>query len=163
MRDIIEERLRDKSKERNDILQYLINSQKSNDENDRLDVAEISEETVLFLIAGSETTSNTTGFAFFELLKHPDKLEKLHQEIDSVDLNEDGAFHNEQLKHLPYLNAVINETLRLDPVAAGALHRYTTQPTVLGNMVLPKNVKKNHTHRQWIDTNKVFLIDACPR
>lgn len=140
MENIINERLKDKTKERSDILQYLINSQRSQDKNDRLTSKAIIEETVLFLIAGSETTSNTTGFVFYELLRNPDKLAKLYEEIDTVVPREDGLFHHEQIKHLAYLNAVINETLRLDPVSAATLNRTTTSPMILGNLVLPENV-----------------------
>lgn len=108
----------------------------------------------MFLIAGSETTSNTIGFSFFELLKYPDKLAKLYQEIDGIYFNEDGELHYEELKHLPYLNAVINETLRLDPVAAGSFDRCTTKPTVLGDMLLPERVITN----KYINTSLLKLI-----
>lgn len=144
MANIIEKRVGEESnkgEQRKDILQFLINCQNANHEDDRLTADAIMAETVLFLIAGSETTSNTIGFAFYELLNSPEKLQKLRAEIDSVEL-EDGqrVFHHEQLKHLPYLNAVINETLRLDPVAAGALQRITDKTFVLGSLVLPANV-----------------------
>lgn len=122
----------------------MINSQRSQDKNDRLTSNAIIEETVLFLIAGSETTSNTTGFIFYELLRNPDKLAKLYKEIDAIDADELGLFNNEQLKHLPYLNAVINETLRLDPVSAATLNRMTYKPMVLGNLVIPENVCDNN-------------------
>lgn len=140
MGTIIDERLKDPSKERNDILQILINSQNSKDKDDHLTPDAIIEETVLFLIAGSETTSNTLGFTFYELLRNPDKLKKLYEEIDALEIEDGSSFYNDQLKHLPYLNAVINETLRLDPVVASALQREAPKTTVLGNMVLPKNV-----------------------
>lgn len=99
-------------------------------------------ETILFLVAGSETTSNTLGFAIIELLRHPEKLKKLYAEIDQVSLEEgQKIFNHEQLKHLRYLNAVINETLRIDAVAAGGMPRVTAEKTVLGNnLVLPKGV-----------------------
>lgn len=143
MKEIVEKRLADTSDEkRKDILQFLLDSQNSKNEEDRLTSEAIIAETVLFLIAGSETTSNTIGFAFYELLNNPKTLKKLREEIDSIQMEEGqrGVFHHDQLKHLPYLNAVVNETLRLDPVAAGALQRTTDRPFALGNIVIPANV-----------------------
>lgn len=94
------------------------------------------------MIAGSETTSNSIGFAIIELLRHPDKLAKLYAEIDSIPMEEgEVIFQHDQLKKLPYLNGVINETLRLDPVSAGGMQRYTTQDITLGShLMLPKDV-----------------------
>jgi benzoate 4-monooxygenase len=96
----------------------------------------------MYLVAGTETTSNTLCFALIALLRYPDSLRKLYQEIDTVPL-EDGndVFNHESLKQLPYLNAVINETLRLHPIPTDGLPRCTIQETTLGNqLVLPKDV-----------------------
>jgi cytochrome P450 len=130
------------TEKRKDILQWLIDSQKANFKEDRLTANAIISETFLILIAGSETTSNTLGFVIYQLLRCPEKLQKLYDEIDQLTLEEgQKLFTHEQLKHLPYLNGVINETLRLDVVAAGGIGRITTEKTVLGGQyVLPKDV-----------------------
>ncbi|KAI9473437.1 MAG: cytochrome P450 [Benjaminiella poitrasii] len=138
---VINNRLSNNKEERKDILQFLINSQKAENEDDRLTSDSIMAETVLFLIAGSETTSNSIGFAIIELLQYPDRLKKLYDEIDTVQMEEgQEVFYHEQLKHLPYLNAVINETLRLDTIAASSLPRMTVKPTLLGHLALPKDI-----------------------
>jgi cytochrome P450 len=123
-------------------LQSLINTQDAENPEDRLTTKALIEETILFLVAGSETTSNSINFAIIELLRHPEKLAKLYQEIDAISMQEgEVAFHHDQLKKIPYLNGVINETLRLDPVAAGGLQRYTTEDIALGShLTLPKDV-----------------------
>ncbi|KAI8879798.1 cytochrome P450 [Backusella circina FSU 941] len=142
VRDIINHRMESPAKQRKDILQWLINSQKAIFNEDRLTADAIISETLLILIAGSETTSNTLGFVIYQLLRCPDKLQKLYNEIDQLTLDEgQKLFTHDQLKHLPYLNGVINETLRLDVVAAGGLGRITTEKTVLGGQyVLPKDI-----------------------
>jgi benzoate 4-monooxygenase len=53
---IIEERLKS-GKKKNPILQILIDSQKAELKDDRLNNEDIVQEKILFLIAGSETTS----------------------------------------------------------------------------------------------------------
>lgn len=126
---------------RNDILQILIDTQKKPNPEDRLSVQDIIIETVLFLVAGSETTSNTTGFAIIELLRNPEAFAKLRQEIDALPFETGEFFKHDQLKHLPYLNAVINETLRLDWIGALGLDRVATEDIILGkDLLVPKGV-----------------------
>lgn len=132
---------------RNDILQILIDSQQAHHADDRLTADTIARETVLFLVAGSETTSNTTGFAFVELLKHPEIMEKLRAEIDAIPVEDDKDLTHEQLKHLPYLNAVINETLRLNTIVSAGVERIAPKDVVLGGkQFVPKGVSSNKNH-----------------
>ena len=143
MKQVILERLEGGEKaRRNDILQILIDTQHAHDTEDRLTAEAIAQETVLFLVAGSETTSNTTGFAIINLLKHPHLLATLRQEIDSVEMEEGQTlFNHEQLKNLPYLNAVINERMRIDSIVANGIERTTDRDMILGGRVLvPKGV-----------------------
>lgn len=50
-------------------------------------------------------------------------------------------FKHDQLKHLPYLNAVINETLGIDATAASGLVRMASEDIILGKGVfVPKGV-----------------------
>jgi benzoate 4-monooxygenase len=86
------------------------------------------------------------GFLFVEMLRNPGAFEKLQQEIDSIEL-EDGQtlFHHSQVKTLPYLNASIDETLRMHPANPGGLPRKAVSDTVLGGKVrVPKNVSQTH-------------------
>ncbi|KAI8336564.1 cytochrome P450 [Chlamydoabsidia padenii] len=125
---------------RNDILQILIDTKTSNDPADRLSDMAVITETILFLIAGSETTSNTMGFAIIELLRHPQAMKELRDEVDAVSFpNDRQIFDHDQLKALPYLNAVINETLRLNAVAAGGIERVADKNLTLGGkLFVPK-------------------------
>ncbi|KAG2203174.1 hypothetical protein INT46_008932 [Mucor plumbeus] len=139
---VIEDRLHNtEGEKRKDILQFLIDVQHAADTDDSLTAESIMSETVLFLIAGSETTSNSIGFAIINLLRNPDKLKKLYQELDNVEMEQDQTvFHHEQVKHLAYLNAVIHETLRVDSIAAAGLSRRAPKDTMLGGRVfLPKD------------------------
>ncbi|KAI9499056.1 cytochrome P450 [Zychaea mexicana] len=140
----IMERLKGGEKDRrNDILQILIDTQHANETEDRLTAEAIAQETILFLVAGSETTSNTIGFAIIELLKNPHALATLRKEVDSIE-SEDGQklFTNDQLKQLPYLNAIINETMRINPIAVVGLERITDRDTILaGRLYVPKGTQ----------------------
>ncbi|KAF4625674.1 hypothetical protein G7Y89_g12486 [Cudoniella acicularis] len=70
---------------------------------------------ITFLIAGHETTSGLLSFAFLNLLKNPDAYQAVQQEVDNI-LGR-NAISLSRLSKLPYLNAVLRETLRLTPTA----------------------------------------------
>lgn len=132
MINIIEERLKS-GKRKNDILQILIDTQKADLKNERLDNQDIVQENILFLIAGSETTSNSIGFAITHLIEYPEVLRLLREELDDLyPRNVKADFKHEDLKNLPYLNAVLQETMRLKPVAMGGLPREAPANYLLG-------------------------------
>ncbi|CAO3635624.1 unnamed protein product [Cunninghamella blakesleeana] len=152
MTEVIENRVKGGQK-RNDILQILLDTQLSEDPKDRLSDIEIITETILFLIAGSETTSNSLGFAIIELIRHPEALKKLQEEIDTIEFPDPSrpVFNHDQLKNLPYLNAVMNETFRTRSVPASGLDRICDKDVVLGGkLFVPKGTKiicsVYHTH-----------------
>ncbi|KAI0436173.1 bifunctional P-450:NADPH-P450 reductase [Xylaria telfairii] len=72
----------------------------------------IIDNLITFLIAGHETTSGTLSFAFYRLLKNPDAYRKVQEEVDEVIGK--GPIKVEHISKLPYITAVLRETLRLD-------------------------------------------------
>ena len=81
----------------------------------RLSDSEMLAQSVIFLIAGYETRSNTLGFVAYFLATNPDVQEKLQKEIDSVWDDESKMPSYETVNGLPYLDMVISETLRMYP------------------------------------------------
>lgn len=72
---------------------------------------EIIANAHLFLLAGYETTATTLGFVFYVLTVYPEIQEKLYLEIDGKLRDVDRPSYDEA-HGLPYLDQVINETLR---------------------------------------------------
>jgi cytochrome P450/NADPH-cytochrome P450 reductase len=70
---------------------------------------------ITFLIAGHETTSGLLSFTFYYLLKNPQAYKKAQQEVDNVIGK--GPITVDHLTKLPYLNAALRESLRLQPTA----------------------------------------------
>ncbi|KAL1501435.1 hypothetical protein ABEB36_006754 [Hypothenemus hampei] len=78
---------------------------------------ELIDETITFIVAGSDTTASTDCFTLAMLGMHQDIQERVFQEIIQVV----GPTDNVRLEHLPqlkYLERVIKETLRLFPIGA---------------------------------------------
>lgn len=99
---------------------------------ERLTDESIMNNMITFLIAGHETTSGMLSFASYFLMKNPSVMRKAQEEVDRVAGT--GPIKFEHMAKLPYLEAVLRETLRLRPTApAIALEaRETSLPTVLG-------------------------------
>ncbi|KAK1403338.1 iridoid oxidase [Heracleum sosnowskyi] len=66
--------------------------------------------------AGTDTTTSTLEWAMAELLHNPKTLEKVQKEVRNVAINHPNMKLDERdFENLPYLQAVIKETLRLHP------------------------------------------------
>jgi len=90
---------------------------------------ETADQVKSFLFAGHDTTSTTLQWAFYELSRSPQALQKLCNELDEVlGPCTDPKFiadmllarGEEALQRLTYLSAVIKEILRLYPPAGSA-------------------------------------------
>ncbi|KAL2059965.1 hypothetical protein VTL71DRAFT_10120, partial [Oculimacula yallundae] len=76
----------------------------------------LRDELMTVLIAGRDTTAVTLSFCLFELARNPDVVARLRQEIeDTLGLNRKPTY--EDLKSMKFLSSILNETLRLYPVA----------------------------------------------
>ena len=67
-------------------------------------------------IAGSDTTSFTATTAVLLLVNNPEKLSHLCKEIDAAFPSLSDPITFAKTQELPYLNAVINEAMRIMPV-----------------------------------------------
>lgn len=91
----------------------------------------------LLIVAGSDTTASTLCFATRELLRNPECIKKLRLEIDP--LISDGI-NQTTLQQAPYLNSLINETLRLHPPVPSVLLRVAPpQGLDIGEFHVPGN------------------------
>lgn len=75
------------------------------------------------LAAGSSTTSHTAAFACRLLTQHPAAQRALRAELRAAFPDRDATIAGKQLLRLPYLDAVLRETMRLHPVIPGPQER----------------------------------------
>lgn len=67
------------------------------------------------MIAGIDTAANTTSFMLYNLLKHPDILDRVQREVDAVMSRGNPA--SQDFRAMPALHAAALETMRMYPVA----------------------------------------------
>ncbi|KAL5476669.1 hypothetical protein ACEPAI_2855 [Sanghuangporus weigelae] len=108
-----------------DLFYHLIGEGK--DDDSKMTQAQLNELVVsgeLAIVAGSDTTSTTLSGVFFYLLTHPECYDRLRKEVDAVFPPGEGEpFDGARLAEMKYLNAVINETLRIQPAVPTAIQR----------------------------------------
>ncbi|XP_052739042.1 cytochrome P450 6B5-like [Bicyclus anynana] len=91
---------------------YGVNNTASLEVNDELLVGQC----VLFFGAGYETTATALSFLLYELAKHKEIQDKLIAEVDCYFKKKNGEIEYECINELPYLEACIDESLRMYPV-----------------------------------------------
>ncbi|KAK5017362.1 hypothetical protein LTR16_001803 [Cryomyces antarcticus] len=85
---------------------------------------DISMETANFVFAGTDTTSTTLTYLFWQLAQHSEWQDRLRVELASVQPVDGVAAFND-LAECRILDAVVSETLRLHPAAPASLQRET--------------------------------------
>ncbi|KAK7193653.1 hypothetical protein DPSP01_000204 [Paraphaeosphaeria sporulosa] len=96
---------------------------------EKMNEESIIDNMITFLIAGHETTSGLLSFTFYYLLKSPKSYEKAQKEVDEVIGK--NPITVDHLTKLPYLNAVLRESIRLQPTAP-AIGLQAKEDTTLG-------------------------------
>ncbi|XP_006773816.1 PREDICTED: cytochrome P450 3A12-like [Myotis davidii] len=121
-----------------DLLQLMINSQnsKETDSHKALTDLELVAQSIIFLFAGYETTSSSLSFLMYLLATHPDVQQKLHKEIDATFPNKATPTYD-ALAQMEYLDMVMNESLRLFPIA-GRLERFCKKDVEINGVFIPK-------------------------
>ncbi|XP_047538137.1 cytochrome P450 6B5-like isoform X2 [Vanessa atalanta] len=102
--------------------QYITGDGFSNDgcnerKTQRIEVNEalLVAQCTLFFGAGFETTSSTINYLLYELAKNKQAQDKVIEEVDAY-FNKHGVIKYECVNELPYVEACIEEALRLYPV-----------------------------------------------
>jgi cytochrome P450 len=95
---------------------------------------ELFDEMHTLLTAGHETTASQLAWALYQLLCHPDVLARLRDELDAASRGDE--LEPEAVAKLEYLDAVVKESQRLNPVAPLSGRR-TRVPVRMGGRTLP--------------------------
>lgn len=102
---------------------------------ERLSSAELRNEVLTFLVAGSETTAIALSWALYLVAGNPDIQQRLWAETDRV--LDGGPVSLDHLPDLKIAGQIITETLRLYPPAGMIWTRLVTADTRLGGYDIP--------------------------
>ncbi|KAH9937980.1 cytochrome P450 monooxygenase pc-bph [Amylocystis lapponica] len=122
-----------KTEEREDMLQRLL---EGHDEDGKaMTSLELSTEAFTLLIAGSDTISMSASAIVYYVSRDRRVQDKLQAELDAAVGAEADVAVYDRIKHLPYLEAVVNEGLRLHSAVSGGLPRVIPKGvlTILGH------------------------------
>ncbi|XP_053317321.1 cytochrome P450 3A9-like [Spea bombifrons] len=123
-----------------DLLQLMLDSRTTDEclsgEQKALTDAEIMAQSIIFILAGYETTSLSLSYLFYNLATHPDVQQKLQEEIDSLLPNKATPTYD-ILMQMEYLDMVVQENLRMFP-PAGRIERVSKQTVEINGVTIPK-------------------------
>ncbi|KAK6251209.1 hypothetical protein SCA6_005214 [Theobroma cacao] len=122
----------------NDFLDTLLNI--SEDKNEELDRNLIKHLLLDLFTAGTETTSSTFEWVMAELLHTPKVLQEAQRELKQI-IGAGNSVEESGIACLPYLQAIVKETLRLHPPVPLLLPRKTEVDYEIHNFILPKGAQ----------------------
>lgn len=158
------------SRDRKDILHYLINGTEDN-EKPAYTVEELYAETTLILIAAVETTATIVVGFWFYLTRHPRVYSKLMEELITTFKSADDIRAGPALTSCKYLQACIDEAMRMAPAGTGELPRevlpggleinghLVPEGTQLGVTVWSLNHNQDTFKDPWVFRPEPWIVD----
>ncbi|XP_060076184.1 cytochrome P450 3A9-like [Ylistrum balloti] len=131
---------------RRDFLQLMMNAELENTAensdlisvNKKLSTDEIIASSVLFFVAGYETTASLLQYSAYELAVNPDIHERMLQEIQDTIGDEEPVYEN--IRQLTYMDQVLYEVLRKYP-PVNRLTRSASEDRVIDGVTLRKGFR----------------------
>ncbi|XP_065858108.1 geraniol 8-hydroxylase-like [Euphorbia lathyris] len=140
---MIDERIELRKKEGyircNDVLEILLNHNEEGSSSEKLDRQSIKHLLMVLFIAGTDTTSSTIEWAMSEFLRNPKTLSKARLEIER-EIGKGRLVEEADIGRLPYLQAVVKETLRLHP-SIPLLPRKVRADVEMCGFIIPKGTQ----------------------
>jgi len=146
--------------EEKDILSLLIKSNLSNEPSNRLSDTELLDQLSSFLFAGSDSTAIAVTWCLHILSQHPEIQDRLRAEIMSAPADAatssrrnstssvsstSSVMQADTIDALPYLDAVLRESLRVSPPVHGTVRVATTDDLIpISSPVVLRNGKIIH-------------------
>lgn len=108
-----------------DFLDKFIEAKKTYPE--LVDDAQIISYLMINMLAGADTTAITLRAALYYILKNPLVYERLQKKVLAANPAESLAVTFKQASKIPYLEAVVRESMRMHPGVAMILERYVPE------------------------------------
>ena len=128
-------RLENTKTQRKDFIWYILDQQKRG----AISQNEVIVNSALFIVAGSETTANLLSGLTARLIRNPRVHQKLCDEIRGAFKTEDDITFENLIK-LPYMNACLEEGLRIHPpIPTGLLRTVPKGGATIDGYWVPEN------------------------
>ncbi|XP_038883633.1 cytochrome P450 71AU50-like [Benincasa hispida] len=148
-----------KTKDFVDVMLDLIDSQQTEYQIDR---SAIKATMLDMLAAAMDTSATTIGWAMSELIKHPNVVKKLQDELEKV-VGLHRMVEESDLGSLEYLEMVVKEILRLYPPAPLLIPHESLEDCTVDGFHIPKKSRVivnawaiGRDPSAWIDPHKFF-------
>ncbi|KAL2472448.1 Cytochrome [Abeliophyllum distichum] len=92
------------------------------------------------VVGGTDTTATIVEWVMAEILKNPDVMKRVQQELTNV-VGTNKVVEEFHLSKLQYLDAVVKETFRLHPPLPLLVPRISSQSCMLGGYTIPKGTR----------------------
>ncbi|XP_031281311.1 trimethyltridecatetraene synthase-like [Pistacia vera] len=92
------------------------------------------------IAGGTESSAVTVEWAISELIKKPEIFAKATEELDRV-IGRERWVEEKDIVNLPFIDAIVKETMRLHPVAPLLVPRMTRQDVKVAGYDIPKDTR----------------------
>lgn len=92
------------------------------------------------IAGGTESSAVTVEWAISELLKRPEIIKKATEELDRV-IGRERWVEEKEIQTLPYIEAIVKETMRLHPVAPMLVPRQTREDVTINGYDIPAGTR----------------------
>nr|XP_043637419.1 cytochrome P450 93A3-like [Erigeron canadensis] len=133
------EEARKRGGEMNDLLHILLDIQQDESMEIKLSRENIKAFILDLFLAATDTSASTMEWGLSQLINHPNIMKKVLEEIHQV-VVENRLLHESDIPNLPYLQAVVKETLRLHP-AVPVLARQSTEDFMVAGYHIPEKTQ----------------------
>lgn len=119
VRDTKEQRIKNGIR-RNDFLQLMIDALEAEKKQNQAVLNEdiVVAQSILFLLAGFETSSTVLAFTAYELALNPEIQSKVREEVFKILEKHNGECTYEAVNEMEYLDMVVHESMRKHPPVA---------------------------------------------
>ncbi|XP_042516784.1 flavonoid 3'-monooxygenase-like isoform X2 [Macadamia integrifolia] len=148
--------------ENKDFLQILLELKQQGDDKKSLKMIQVKALLLDIVLGGTDTSATTLEWALAEMMQHPEVMRKAQEELAQV-FGTSNMVEESNLPNLPYLNAVVKETLRLHPPIPLLIPHCPSQSCTIGQYTIPQgtnvflNVWKMHRDPEAWESPSEFL------
>nr|GMD11215.1 cytochrome P450 71A1-like [Ipomoea batatas] len=138
--EIIDDHLRKNDEGREDFVDVLLKVQKRNDLEVPITDDNLKALVLDMFVAGTDTTSSTLEWTMTALARNPRVMTRAQDEVRKV-IGGKGKVEESDLQHLPYMKAVIKESMRLYPPVPLLVPRESMEKCILDGYEIPAKTR----------------------